>query len=206
MWPLRARPMKVSEWSLLSKSIAVRIVCKRALSLSLLLCCCCALIVGFLVLGFQLPQTLTMAAFHRLLAQVRLSCNAACNDRSGRLSTHMCHFTADTLVRSERGCLLQGLSSAESYPSSAGRQARQLLQYNNGYNNGYYGNRGYHWSGGRIAGVIVGCVCFGLAILFALLACTLRRRRMARVRGALMRSFLNVGNVCVCHAAILTPR
>lgn len=97
---------------------------------------------------------------------------------------HLCHLTADAFLRPERGCLLQGLSSVESYPSSTGRQARQLLQY--GYNNGYYGNRGYYWSGGRIAGVVVGCVCFALAIFFAILACTIRRRRMAKVMGAVM--------------------
>ena len=119
------------------------------------------------------------------------------HNHSRRLSTHLRHLTAEPWLRAERGCLLQGLGSAESYPSSAGRQ---LLQY--GYNNGYYGNRGYYWSGGRIAGVIVGCVCFGLAILFAILACTIRRRRMARVSGAVMLLF-DMFPMCICHAALL---
>ena len=72
--------------------------------------------------------------------------------------------------------LPQGVGAAETYPRSAGRQ---LLQYNRYNSCDYYGNCNY-WSGGRIAGVIVGCVCFALAILFAILACTIRRRRMAR--------------------------
>lgn len=96
--------------------------------------------------------------------------------------------------------MLQGLTSAESYPSSAGRQ---LLQY--GYNNGYYRNRGYNWSGGRIAGVIVGCVCFALAILFAVLACTIRKRRMAKVMGVLMLVF-GMFSMCICHADVVAPR
>ena len=56
---------------------------------------------------------------------------------------------------------------------------RKLLQYNRNNNCDYYGNCNYY-TGGRIAGIVVGCVCFALAIFFAILACTIRRRRLAR--------------------------
>lgn len=67
--------------------------------------------------------------------------------------------------------LSEELHAANTYPSSTGRQ---LLQYYDPYY-----DRGYNWSGGRIAGVIVGAVFFALAILFLIIAITLRRRRMA---------------------------
>jgi len=51
------------------------------------------------------------------------------------------------------------------------------LQY--GYNNDYY-NNGSYWGGGRIAGVVIGCVCFVFAVVFCILAVLMRRRRMAR--------------------------
>lgn len=51
------------------------------------------------------------------------------------------------------------------------------MQY--GYNNGYY-NNGSYWGGGRIAGVVIGCVCFVFAVVFCILAVLMRRRRMAR--------------------------
>lgn len=70
--------------------------------------------------------------------------------------------------------IAQGSKAAKSYPSSTGRQ---LLQY--GYNNGYY-NNGSYWGGGRIAGVVIGCVCFVFAVVFCILAVLMRRRRMAR--------------------------
>lgn len=73
--------------------------------------------------------------------------------------------------------MLQGLSAAETYPRSIGRR---LLQYNiNNRNCQYYGNCTYY-TRGRLAGIIVGCVCFALALLFIILAFTIRRRRMAR--------------------------
>ena len=78
-------------------------------------------------------------------------------------------------------CLPQDLV-AEIYPSSTGRK---LLQYRSDCE--YYGNCSYY-TGGRIAGIIVGCVCFALAIFFAMLACTIRRRRMARFQ--VLRPFL----------------
>lgn len=71
-------------------------------------------------------------------------------------------------------CLLQDLF-AETHPSSTGRKL--LQNYRNDCD--YYGNCSYY-TGGRIAGIIVGCVCFALAIFFAILACTIRRRRLAR--------------------------
>ncbi len=71
-------------------------------------------------------------------------------------------------------CDLQGSEAAKSYPSRTGRQ---LLQY--GYNDGYY-NNGSYWGGGRIAGVVIGCVCFVFAVVFCILAVLMRRRRMAR--------------------------
>lgn len=58
-------------------------------------------------------------------------------------------------------------------PSSTGRQ---LLQYYGGY----YGNN--YWSGGRIAGVVIGIICFALAIFFLILSILLRRRRLARTQ------------------------
>ena len=78
------------------------------------------------------------------------------------------------LVWNSGVCDLQGSKAAKSYPSSTGRQ---LLQY--GYNNGYY-NNGSYWGGGRIAGVVIGCVCFVFAVVFCILAVLMRRRRMAR--------------------------
>lgn len=72
---------------------------------------------------------------------------------------------------------------AERHPSF---MARQLLQYSNSYNRDcdYYGNCS-SWAGGRIAGLVVGIVCFALAIFFGVLACHIRRRRMAQVQGSL---------------------
>ncbi|KAL3148822.1 hypothetical protein ABBQ32_001702 [Trebouxia sp. C0010 RCD-2024] len=64
-----------------------------------------------------------------------------------------------------------------------GSTSRQLLQYTT-RNCDYYGNCGSSWRGGRIAGLIVGCVCFALAIFFAILAMHIRRRRRAQANAA----------------------
>lgn len=117
-----------------------------------------------------------MTAFHRLLSEVRV------NYRS--LAEHISVNVRGTCGAHEtckHDWLLQELHAAKTYPSSTGRQ---LLQYYDPYY-----DRGYNWSGGRIAGVIVGAVFFALAILFLIIAITLRRRRMASYQ---------VGTSCRC--------
>lgn len=70
----------------------------------------------------------------------------------------------------------QGIVAAEGGSSASGRG---LLLFN--YDNcDYNGNCGNYWSGGRIAGVVIGCVAFVCGVIFLILALLMRRRRMAR--------------------------
>lgn len=67
---------------------------------------------------------------------------------------------------------------AEGDSNSSGRGLLQIGYYDN--NCDYYGNCGNYWSGGRIAGVVIGCVAFVCGVIFLILALLMRRRRMAR--------------------------
>lgn len=71
----------------------------------------------------------------------------------------------------------QGIVAAEGDLSASGRG---LLQFGYYDNCDYYGNCGNYWSGGRIAGVVIGCVAFVCGVIFLILALLMRRRRMAR--------------------------
>ncbi|DBA91901.1 TPA: hypothetical protein ACH3X2_003807 [Trebouxia sp. C0005] len=68
---------------------------------------------------------------------------------------------------------------AESFDRHSSTAGRQLLQYGYYNNCDYYGNCGYNWSGGRIAGVVIGCVAFVCGIVFLILSILMRRRRLA---------------------------
>ena len=90
---------------------------------------------------------------------------------------------------------VQASEVVQTYPSSSGRQLLQQYSNNCRYRDQYgniYDNCRY-WSGGRLAGIIVGIVCFVCAILFCSLAMALRRKRMASSRMVSSKMCLDTG-------------